>query len=142
MFANEGSNRAYRALGIKGGHHSLSHHGGDEEKLKAIRDINLHHTQLLAHLVGRLADAQKGGGSVLDSTLLVYGSGIEDGNRHRHHDLPVLLLGGGGGTVRPGRHVRYPRDTPMNDLHLALLERMGAGVPTLGDGTGPLQGLS
>ncbi|MCP3918275.1 MAG: DUF1552 domain-containing protein [bacterium] len=141
MIANEGSNRAYRSLGIQGGHHSISHHGRDPHKQGQIRDINRHHVSLLAHLIEKLASAREGAGDVLDSTLLVYGSGLADGNRHQHHGLPVLLFGGPAGGVRTGRHVRFPKETPMGDLHLALLERMGAGVPMLGDGRGPLTGL-
>ena len=141
MLANEGSNRSYPELEVREGHHSLSHHGGDEAKQAQIRTINRFHTEQLAHLVGGLAAARDASGSLLDATMLVYGSGIGDGNRHNHHDLPVLLIGAGNGMLEPGRHLRYPKDTPLNNLHLALLERLGAPAGALGDSTGALQGI-
>jgi len=141
MFGNEGSNRSYRSLGISEGHHSLSHHGADPEKEQKIATINLFHTRVLARLLEKLYETQEGGKRLLDSTMLVYGSGIADGNRHTHHELPVLLCGRGGGSLEPGRHVRWPENTPMNNLHLALLERMGVTAERLGDSTGVLAGI-
>ena len=141
MFANEGSNRSYRMIDVRDGHHSISHHGKDPEKMRMIRDINRWHVERLAYLMARMAETPDGDGTLLDRTMMVYASNIGDGNRHNHDDLPVLLLGSGNGTLRPGRHLRYAKNTPMMDLHLALLERMGAGAAPLGDSTGPLQGI-
>lgn len=141
MLANEGSNRSYRMINVKDGHHSLSHHGKDEAKQSKIRDINRWHAERLAYLMQRLAETPDGDASLLDRCMLVYGSNIGDGNRHNHNELPILLLGGGNGTLSPGRHVRYEKNTPLMDLHLALLERMGVPYQPLGDSRGVLEGI-
>jgi hypothetical protein len=78
---------------------------------------------------------------LLDQAMIVYGSGIGDGNRHNHDDLPILVAGGGGGTIKPGRHVAFPKETPLSNLHLSLLDRMGSASESLGDSTGRLSGL-
>lgn len=142
MFANEGSNRSYPELGVTDGHHELSHHGGDEAKLEKIQKINTFHIEQFAYLVRRLKETKEGDGTLLDHAMLVYGSGIGDGNRHNHNDLPVLMLGRGGGTIATGRHLEYPRNTPLNNLFLTMLDRMGTPVESLGDSTGRLSNLS
>jgi hypothetical protein len=141
MFANEGSNRSYPFLGISDGHHELSRHGGDPKKHEKIRAINTFHVEQLAYLLSRLKQIREGEGTLLDNTMLVYGSGIGDGNRHNHNDLPVLLAGRGGGTIQTGRHVEYPKNTPLNNLYLSMLDRIGAPVESLGDSTGRLPRL-
>ncbi|TAH35408.1 MAG: DUF1552 domain-containing protein [Planctomycetota bacterium] len=141
MFANEGSNRPYPMLQISGGHHEISHHDKDPLKQRQIRDINRFHVEQLAYFLGRLDQAREPEGSLLDSAMIVYGSAIGDGNAHNHDNLPVLLCGRGGGSLHPGSHRRYPADTPMNNLHLALLAELGVPEPALGDGTAPLSGL-
>ncbi len=141
MVANEGSNRSYRELEIADGHHTISHHGGDAAKREQIRRINRYHVEQLAHLVRGLAEAREGDARLLDRAMLVYGSGIADGNRHDHHDVPILLAGRGNGTLHPGRHVRFPKETPLSDLHLALLERMSVRIDTFGDARGRLEGI-
>ncbi len=140
-FANEGSNRPYREIGISEGHHDLSHHGWKEEKMRKIQQINRFHVEQLAYLLGRLKAVREGEGSLLDSCMIAYGSGNSDGNRHNHDDLPILLMGKGGGTLRPGRHIVYKRNTPLNNLWLCLLDRMGVSADKLGDSTGRLPGL-
>jgi hypothetical protein len=135
MFAQAGSNRSYGEIGVPDGHHDLSHHGGDAEKLDKIRRINHFHMQQLAYFLERLKSIPEGEGTLLDQCMIVYGSGLSDGNRHNHNDLPVLLAGRGGGTIEPGRHIRYRDETPMTNLFLSLLDRMGASVSTMGDCT-------
>jgi hypothetical protein len=103
--------------------------------------INRHHLELFGYLLDGLAAAREGDSRLLDASFVVYGSGIADGNTHSHHDLPILLAGGGKGSLRPGRHVIWPADTPLNNLHLALLERMGVRDAQLGDATGVLAGI-
>ncbi|MCA9237356.1 MAG: DUF1552 domain-containing protein [Planctomycetales bacterium] len=142
MIANEGSNRAYRELGISDGHHALSHHEGRAEKLEKITQINRFHVEQLAYILGRLAAADEQGQSLLDNTMLVYGSGIGDGNRHNHDDLPVLVAGRGGGLLAPGRHIAYPSQTPLMNLFLTMLQGLGAPLDRVGDSTGPLPGLA
>jgi hypothetical protein len=141
VFANEGSNRPYREIGIADGHHDLSHHRRKKDKQEKIQKINQFHIEQLAYLLGRLKSVKEGSGTLLDNCLLAYGSGNSDGNRHNHDNLPVLLMGKGGGTVKPGRHVKYPRETPVTNLWLSMLDRVGASVTSLGDSTGRLKGL-
>lgn len=141
MFANAGSNRSYRQIGIGDGHHDLSHHRGDPAKHAKIRDINRFHISQFAYLLEKLKSIPEGEGTLLDNCMIGYGSGLCDGDRHNHDNLPMLLAGRGGGTIDPGRHIRYPLETPMCNLFMSLLDRMGASVEYLGDSTGRLPGL-
>ncbi len=140
MYANEGSTRPYPFLGVPDGHHDLSHHGGDPKKHAKLKKINRFHIEQFAYLLGKLKAVREGEHSLLDSTMIVYGSGISDGDRHNHDDLPVLLAGRGAGSLKPGRHVKYSPQ-PLNNLYLSLLDRMGAPVDRLGDSTGRLPRL-
>ncbi|NOY29751.1 MAG: DUF1552 domain-containing protein, partial [Planctomycetes bacterium] len=141
MFADAGSNQTYPMLDIQEGHHSLSHHQNDEEKVSKIAKISRYHVDLLAAILKRLDSTPDGEGTLLDHTMLVYGSGIGDGNRHTHHDLPILLAGGGCGTLNTGRHIVYPEETPLMNLYLTMLQQAGVTVDSLGDSTGVLEGL-
>lgn len=141
-FANEGSNRAYRHIDIPEGHHELSHHANDAKKLEKIKKINTFHTEQVAYLLGKMRAVKEANGTtLLDNVMMVYGSGNGDGNRHNHDDLPVLLLGKGGGSIPSGRHVVLGRrpETPITNLYLALFERMGAPAKAFGDSTGVLK---
>ncbi len=142
MFAREGSNLSYRMVGVSEGHHELTHHRGDPKMIAKVRAINTYHVQQFAYLLGKLKSVPEGDGTLLDHCMIAYGSAIADGNRHTHHDLPVLLGGKGGGSIKSGRHLRSPRETPLNNLWLAMLDRMGAHTAKLGDSTGLLEGLS
>ena len=142
MFGREGSEQKYRMVGVNEGHHELTHHRNDPEKIAKVRSINTYHIQQFAYILGKLKSIPEGEGTLLDNCMIAYGSGNSDGNRHTHNDLPLLLAGKGGGTIKTGRHVRYPTETPVNNLWLAMLERMGAPTESLGDSTGILQGLS
>ncbi|MDJ0521578.1 MAG: DUF1552 domain-containing protein [Planctomycetota bacterium] len=142
MLGNGGSNATFPWIGVRGSHHGLSHHGGDKGKIAAIRKINRFHVSQYAYLLEKLKSVKEGEGTLLDSSMVVFGSGIADGNRHNHDNLPVLLAGGGGGSLRTGRHVRYPRWTPLNNLYLSMLERVGVHRTALGDSTGPLEKLA
>lgn len=142
MFAREGSEQKYRMIGITEGHHELTHHFNNQEKIAKVRKINTFHVQQFAYLVSKLKAVSEGSGTLLDNCMVAYGSGNSDGNRHSHDNVPLLLAGKGGGTIKTGRHVRYPRETPLNNLWLAMLERMGAPMANLGDSTGRLQGLN
>jgi hypothetical protein len=140
MFANEGSNRNYEILGIGDGHHDLSHHGGDKTKHEKLRRINRFHIEQFAYLLGKLKSTREGDGTLLDHSMLVYGSGICDGDRHNHDDLPILLAGRGSGTVKPGRHIKV-NNVPLNNLYLSMLDRMDVKLDRLGDSTGRMPGL-
>lgn len=144
VFADEGSNRSYREIEVREGHHSLSHHQGQREKQEQISQINRFHITQLAHLLQRLKAVREADGStLLDNCMIAYGSGNSDGNRHNHDELPILLIGKGGGTIQTGRHLRYPRETPLTNLYLSMLDRMGVqGVQSHGDSTGRLPYLS
>lgn len=142
MMAREGSSRAYREIGVPDGHHPLSHHRNDPEMMEKIAKINTFHFSLFAEWINRLAAIQDGDGTLLDRSAIVYGSGISDGNRHLHHDLPVLIAGKLNGTIKTGRHLVFPQDTPMNNLFLNLLDSFGVQTGGMADSTGPLNGLS
>jgi hypothetical protein len=139
--ANDGSNRPYKHIEVPEGHHDLSHHGSDPKKLEKIAKINKFHVEQLAYLTGKLKAAKEADGTnLLDNIMLVYGSGLGDGNAHNHDNLPILLIGKGGGTIQSGRHIVYPKraDTPLMNLYLALFQRMGAPTARFGDSTGVL----
>ena len=141
VFANDGSNRSYASIGVPEGHHDLSHHGNDPAKHEKLRAINRFHVEQFAHLLGRLRSISEGDGTLLDRSMILYGSGISDGNAHSHDDLPILLAGKANGTIRPGRHIQYPRETPLTNLYLSMLDRIGSPVDSFGDSTGPLPAL-
>src|SRR5262245_15696666 len=142
VYANEGSNRSYRIINVSEGHHDLSHHGNNREKLEKIKQINIFHMQQFAYLLGRLRDVREGDGTLLDNCMILYGSGNGDGNRHNHDELPILLAGKGGGTLTTGRHVRYRRNTPITNLYLRMLDRMGVELERFGDSTGRVDQLT
>jgi hypothetical protein len=141
MLANEGSQKTYSDLDIREGHHDLSHHQNKKDKQAKIAKINRHHIEQFAYLLGKLEAVREGEGTLLDNTLLVYGSGISDGNRHTHNDLPILLAGGARAGIRGGRHLRYDDETPLMNLYLRVLRMAGVGVHAVGDSTGELKGL-
>jgi hypothetical protein len=142
MMGREGSNRTYRSIGVPEAHHGLSHHLNNEEKIEKLSKINTLHASLFGYFLEKLATTKDADGPLLDQMMVVYGSGLSDGNRHDHHDLPVLLAGGGGGTLKPGRHVQYKSETPMTNLYLSLLDRMGLKPESLGDSTGRVEHLT
>lgn len=141
VLANEASNKPYPFINVSEGHHDLSHHGGDAAKQEKIKKINLFHTSQLAYLLERLDNVQEGSGTLLDHSMIAYGSGIHDGNAHNHNDLPILLAGGGNGTLTSGRHIRYEKETPLNNLWVSMLNRMEISVDKLGDSSGTLANL-
>lgn len=137
MLANEGSDRQYRMVGLEEGHHTLSHHQSKAETLEKIEKIDQYLVGRFAAFLEKLDSIPEGDGTVLDHSMIVYGSAIGDGNAHNHDNLPILLAGRGGGTIESGRHVVY-QPTPMNNLYLSLLDRMNAGVEQFGDSSGRL----
>ena len=141
MLANEGSNRSYRMVDVNSGHHELSHHREDAEKMAQIQRIDRFLADEFARFLTNLKNTKEGAGSVLDNSMILYGSGLSDGNRHRHDDLPIILAGRGGGTIKTGRHIRMGSETPLNNLFLSMLDRVGVGIRSLGDGTGRLTAL-
>jgi hypothetical protein len=138
MFGNAGSNRSYKQIGVADGHHDVSHHGNSAEKQAKISLINQYHSQLFAYFLERLNSIQEPTGSLLDNSMIVYGSGIGDGNRHNHDDLPILLAGRGGGSIEAGRHLRFARNTPLTNLYLTMLNKVGVAETKFSDSTSPL----
>ena len=142
MFARAGSNRNYRFIGVPEGHHELSHHQGRPEKHAKIREINRFHVERLAYFLERLSSVKEADGTLLDNCMVVYGSAISDGNRHNNENLPILLAGSGGGSIDTGRHVRYSTETPLCNLFLSMLDRVGVPTERIGDSTGRLRQLT
>jgi hypothetical protein len=135
-FADEQSNQTYPWAEANVPHHGTSHHMGDPAKLAMLAKIDSYHVTQLAYFLRKLdAIKESNGGSILDNSLIAYGSGNSDGNRHNHDNLPLLLLGKGAGTVNTGRHIRYD-NLPVNNLWLSMLDRVGAPLERLGDSTG------
>ncbi len=138
MFANEGNNRGYPELGAPEGHHDLSHHGKSEEKQAKIAKINRYYVEKLAYFLDLLASVSDGDGSLLDNCIVLYGSGISDGDRHNHDDLPILLAGSGGGRLKTGRHIEFPKQTPLCNLYVWMLKQHGIKANSFGDSSGTL----
>ena len=141
QIGHEMGGRAYPEVGFGDSHHSVTHHQGDPEKIAKVIQINIFHTKLLAYYLGKLRATQDGEGSLLDHSIFVYGSGISDGNIHFHLDLPMVVVGGGAGTLKGGRHVRYGNDTPLANLYLTLLDHMGVHLDHFADSTGKINGV-
>jgi hypothetical protein len=142
MIGREGSTRAYPEIGISDGHHPLTHHMGNMQMLDKVRQINSLHLSLFAEFLQKLKNTKEGDSNLLDQSLIVYGSGLSDGNVHTHDQLPTLLAGSGGKFVSPGRHIIYQRETPVANLFATMIERVGVRPEHVGDSTGRLAGLS
>ncbi len=139
VVGREGSVRTYEQIGVADPHHALSHHQNRAESLAKLTKINTYHMELFAHFLNRLRTTKDGDGTLLDHSMIVYGCGISDSNRHTHENLPVLVAGGGNGTLKGGRHVRVAENTPITNLYLGLLDRMNVRADKLGDSTGKLE---
>ena len=142
MMGRERSDRAFPEIGIPDAHHPLSHHMGNAEDIAKVIQIDLYHSKLFAYFLEKMRATSDGEGSLLDSTLMVYGSAISDGNKHSYNDLPILLFGNGAGQIKQGRHLQFPKDTPMSNLYLTILDNFGIPLEKFGDSTGKLEPLS
>jgi hypothetical protein len=141
VLANEGSNKAYPWIGVNEAHHELSHHGRDPAKLAKIRAINQFHIRQFAYLLAKLKATKEGDGTLLDHCMIAYGSGNSDGDAHNHDNLPILLAGRAGGSIRTGRHLRFATETPVTNLWTSLLERIDVRTP-VGDSNGVVSELT
>lgn len=139
VVGREGSVRTYEEIGIPDPHHPLSHHRNQADSLVKLTKINTHHMELFAHFLQRLKNTKEGDGNLLDHSITLYGCGIADSNRHTHEDIPVVVVGGGSGTLKGNRHVRIEEKTPVTNLYLSLVDRIGVRAETLGDSTGKLE---
>ncbi len=142
QLARETSNRTYAAeTGVADPHHPLSHHGNDPEKIARMAKINAFHVSLFAYFLERLKATPEGNGTLLDHSLLLYGSGIGNPNIHDHTNLPVLVAGGAAGGMKGNRHIRYKDPTPLANLHLTLLDKVGVKIDSFADSTGKINDL-
>jgi hypothetical protein len=142
MTGPEQSNRTYREIGIPDVHHSLSHHQGDPEKLTKVARIDLYHTELLTYYLDKLRATPDQDGSLFDNIIVMYASSMSDGNDHSLQDLPIMLLGGGTGRLKGNNHIQYPKDTPVANLYLTLLDKLDIEADKFGDSSGTLDELS
>jgi hypothetical protein len=142
MIAKELSSRTYPEIGVPDQHHPLSHHQNDPAKLAKLTKLNTFHMGLFAYYVERLKATPDGDGSLLDHVLIVYGSGMSNSNLHVPHKLPILLVGGGAGQIQGGRHLRFADQTPLTNLYLTVLDKMGVPMERVGDSTGKIGELS
>jgi hypothetical protein len=138
LLGREQTNRPYPFLGVPEAHHSVSHHQGDPVKLAKAAKINTYHIELLARFAARLHAIPDGDGTMLDHSMILQGSGLSNSDQHSHIDLPLVLVGGGAGRLEGGRHLRFKKDTPMNNLHMAILDKVGVDVGKFGDSTGTI----
>ena len=136
MMGREQNTRVYDELGIKDAYHPLSHHQNDPSKIAQVHQIDILHSQMFAYFLEKMRSTPDGDGSLLDHSMVVYGSSLSDGNLHVHNDLPILLVGGGAGKINGGRHIRYPEDTPTTNLFLTLLDKLEIPLENFGDSTG------
>lgn len=141
IVAHDGSNRPYPTIGIRDGHHDLSHHREDPEKKKKLAQINRYHVTQFSRFLDRLKSIKEGDGTLLDNCVIQYGSALSNGNAHNPENLPILLAGGGGGSLLTGRHVRVDEKTPMTNLYRSMLANVGVHTEKIGDSTGRLESM-
>ena len=141
MMAREVSNRTYTQVGVTEGHHAVSHHQNRPEKLEWCARIQTYHLGLFAEFLAKLDATPDGDGSLLDNTILMYGSNMSNSNAHDHYPLPVVTVGGGRGRLKGGQHIMAEEHTPMTNLLVTLLAKADAPVETLGDSTGTISGI-
>ena len=138
MTGNAGSNQSFPQVDVKNGHHELSHHRNDSGKMEQISRIDKYLAQQFSYFLDRLKSVKEGSGTLLSNSMILYGSAISDANRHHHHDLPIVLAGQGGGTIRTGRFMHNEKNTPLNNLFMSMFQRVGANMPAFGDSNGVL----
>jgi len=142
LLAHDGSNRTFAEIGVTDAHHQLSHHRSDPEILSKIALIDKFYVEQFAYFLEKLRTTKEGSGNLLDHSMIVYGGGIADGNRHNHNDLPLILAGGGNGTLKQGRVIQAPKGTPMTNLYLSMLDRMKVKAERIGDSNGKFEQIS
>jgi len=136
QMARELSQRIYPEIGCLDPHHAMSHHRNEPLLLAANARLQTYHYSLFAKFVGKLRDTPDGDGTLLDHVILQYGSGMSDSNAHSHHDLPIVVVGGGAGTVKGNRHLAHPISTPLANLHMAYAHKFGLDIQSFGDSNG------
>lgn len=142
LVTREGTSRPYREIGIPDGHHPLTHHMNKPDLLAKVTRINEYHMVQFSKWMQRLRTMEEGDSTVLKNSMIVYGAGLSDGNRHTHDNLPVMIVGSGGGYIKGGRRITYRKETPISNLYLTMMDRMGVPADHFGDATGRLDGLN
>ena len=137
MLGREFSGVTFPQIGVPDAHHPISHHGGEADKIEKMMKVNRYHASLFAALLDRMRSTPDGDGTLLDHVTLVYGYGMAESNTHSQADMPIVLAGGGAGSLKGGRHLRF-KDTPLANLHVTLLDNLGVHVDRHGDSTGSL----
>jgi hypothetical protein len=141
QLARETSNRTYPEIGVSDPHHPLTHHGNDPEKIARVAKINRFHVSLFAEFLEKLQSIPEAEGTLLDHSLYLYGSGMGNPNVHDHVNLPIIVAGGAAGRMRGGRHIRFERPTPLANLHLTLLNKVGVELESFADSQGQVDEL-
>jgi hypothetical protein len=139
MLGPEQSNRTYPEIGVPEVHHGLSHHQGDAVKLAKLAQIDTYHSKLFSYYLEKLQATRDGDGSLLDRSTILFGRSMSDSNEHLLQNLPILVAGGSNGRLRGGRHLRYPKATPIANLYLTLLDHVGVPLESFGASTGRLE---
>jgi hypothetical protein len=142
LLARENVDRSYAEIGLPEAHHSMSHHGNNPEKMAVFAKLNTYHVDTLAYFVKKLQATPDGDGTLLDHSIVLYGSGMSDGNTHNNYNVPVVVVGGRGQQMKGNRHLRYPKGTPLANLSLSLMDKFGVNLERFGDSTGELDLLS
>jgi hypothetical protein len=142
MMARENVNRAYPEIGLPEAHHSMSHHGNNPEKMKAFTKLNTYHVEMLGYYLTKLKETSDSDGSLLDSTVVLYGSGMSDGNVHNNFNVPVVVMGGKTLNIKSNRHMKYPKGTPLANLMLGIMDRYGVEADRFGDSTSEIDLLT
>ena len=141
MLGRAGSNRPYRSIGISDGHHSITHHQNDPVKIEKVAKIDAHLVETFAYFLGKLKATPDGDGTLLDHSMLLWGAALGSGDIHSPHDMPIVVVGGGGGQLKGGRWLKYPMDTPFMNFTLSMLDKAGVRLENLGDSTGRVTDL-
>jgi hypothetical protein len=142
MLGREFSGVTYPQIGVPDAHHPITHHAGEAEKIAKVEKINAYHVTQFAYLLNKMHSTADGDGTLLDHATLLYGTGMGECNAHDPRNIPLIIAGGGAGTIKGGRHIRYPKETPLANLHLTLLSNFGIKHDRIGDSTGPLAALT
>jgi hypothetical protein len=141
QLAREASTRTYPQIGVPEAHHPVSHHRNNPAQLAKLAKINTYHISLFAYFLEQMKSTPDGDGSLLDHSIYVLGSGMGNPDAHTHSNLPILVAGGGSGKIRGGQHINYANPTPLANLYLTLLDRMGIDVDSFGDSVGKVSEL-
>ena len=142
MMARENVNRSYPEIGLPEAHHSISHHGNNPEKMKEYTKLNTYHVEALTYYLNKLKSISDGDSNLLDNTVVLFGSGMSDGNTHNNYNVPVIVVGGQALHVKGNRHVKYPKGTPLANLMLGVMDRYGVQAEKFGDSTSEIDLLT